>query len=51
MKTIAIHDNEPAQIRDMTTNFYISDEDLGKPRAEVREILKLLLLGLFIQTT
>ena len=35
VKTIAIHDNEPVAIRDMTSNFYITEEDLGKPRAEV----------------
>ena len=35
VKTIAIHDNEPAAIRDMTTNFYITEADIGKPRAEV----------------
>ena len=35
VKTIAIYDNEPVAIRDMTTNFYISEADIGKPRAEV----------------
>ena len=35
VKTIAIYDNEPVAIRDMTSNFYITEEDLGKPRAEV----------------
>ena len=35
VKTIAIYDNEPVAIRDMTSNFYITEEDIGKPRAEV----------------
>ena len=35
VKTIAIYDNEPVAIRDMTSTFYITEEDLGKPRAEV----------------
>lgn len=35
MKSIAIHDNEPACIKDMSSNFYISESDIGKPRAEV----------------
>jgi ubiquitin-activating enzyme E1 len=35
VKTIAIHDNEPAVIQDMTANFYITENDIGKPRAEV----------------
>ena len=35
MKTVAIYDNEPAIYKDMSSNFYISEEDVGKPRAEV----------------
>ena len=46
MKTIAIHDNEPACIRDMTTNFYITEADLGKPRAEVVPRISISCIGL-----
>ena len=35
MKTVAIYDNEPAIYKDMSSNFYITEEDIGKPRAEV----------------
>ena len=32
---MAIYDNEAAAIKDMSSNFYITEEDIGKPRAEV----------------
>ena len=35
MKTVAIYDNEAAIYKDMSSNFYITEEDIGKPRAEV----------------
>ena len=35
VKTLAIHDNEKASPKDLSSNFYISEEDIGKPRAEV----------------
>ena len=35
VKTVAIYDNEAATIKDMSSNFYITEEDIGKPRAEV----------------
>ena len=35
VKTIAIYDNDAACIKDMSSNFYISEQDLGKSRAEV----------------
>ncbi|KNB45222.1 ubiquitin-activating emzyme E1 [Blastocystis sp. subtype 4] len=38
VKTVAIYDNEAACIKDMSSNFYISEQDLGKSRAEVRLI-------------
>ncbi|KAK8823057.1 hypothetical protein WA538_002210 [Blastocystis sp. DL] len=35
VKTVAIYDNEAAIYKDMSSNFYITEEDIGKPRAEV----------------
>ena len=36
VKTLAIYDPEKACLKDMTSNFYITEEDMGKPRAEVK---------------
>ena len=47
---MAIYDNEPAIYKDMTSNFYISEEDIGKPRAEVGMDCFCDLLGVLAET-
>lgn len=41
IKNVSIYDNDPACIKDLSTNFYITEADIGKPRAEVRILFSL----------
>lgn len=35
VKSISLYDPEPAQIADLSSQFFLRPEDVGKPRAEV----------------
>ncbi|CEG71464.1 Putative Podospora anserina S mat genomic DNA chromosome 3, supercontig 2 (Fragment) [Rhizopus microsporus] len=37
VKSVTLYDPEPAQISDLSTQFYLTEEDIGKPRAQVTQ--------------
>ena len=34
VKSVTLHDPNPAQLEDLGTNFYLEASDVGKPRAD-----------------
>lgn len=36
VKSVTLHDNEKAELADLSSQFYLQPEDVGKNRAEVR---------------
>ncbi|EIE91582.1 hypothetical protein G6F46_007917 [Rhizopus delemar] len=37
VKSVTLYDPEPAQISDLSTQFYLAEQDIGKPRAQVTQ--------------
>lgn len=50
VKSVTLHDDAPASALDLASQFYVSEKDLGKSRAEV-SVVKLAELNPYVQVT